>query len=73
MTRDAVTKFSRLAEECRQKAAEATRQVDRQAWLKLAKDWDKLTRGADLRRAWRATPSREFAQKKANYPYNRES
>jgi hypothetical protein len=72
MTKDTVTKFRRLAEECRQKAAEATRQVDRDAWLKLANDWDKLIRGANLRRACRASPFRKFAQKKANCPYNNE-
>ncbi len=52
MTKNPAQKYILLAMECRQKAAQACRSVDRKAWLKLAKDWDKLTRGADLRRTF---------------------
>jgi hypothetical protein len=53
MTKEPTEKYGRLAEECRQKAEAASLAVDRQAWLKLAEDWDKLARGADLRQMWR--------------------
>jgi hypothetical protein len=46
MTTNPTEKYGRLAEECRQKAEEAARSVDQQAWLKLAEDWDELARGA---------------------------
>jgi hypothetical protein len=52
MTKKPTEKYGHLAEECRQKAEQASRPVDRQAWLKLAEDWDRLARGADLRRMW---------------------
>jgi hypothetical protein len=45
MTKNPTEKYGRLAEECRQKAEEAARPVDQQAWLKLAEDWDELARG----------------------------
>ena len=41
-------KFRREAADCRHKAEEASRPVDRQAWLKLAKGWNRLARGEDL-------------------------
>jgi hypothetical protein len=46
MTKYPTEKYGRLAEECRQKADQAVRPVDRQAWLKLAEDWDDLARSA---------------------------
>jgi len=35
-------RFRKQAEECRQLAAKAINEVDKQAWLRLAADWIKL-------------------------------
>jgi hypothetical protein len=50
MTKKPKEKYARLAQECRQKSEDAFRPVDRQAWLKLAHDWDRLARVTDLGR-----------------------
>ncbi|WIW44459.1 hypothetical protein ML401_23525 [Bradyrhizobium sp. 62B] len=41
-------RFRLEAEECRRLAAQAAKQEDREAWLKLAADWMTLAQGADL-------------------------
>jgi hypothetical protein len=43
-------RFQSNAEECRQLAAKALRENDRQAWLRLADEWDKLSALARHRR-----------------------
>jgi hypothetical protein len=46
-------RFRQEAEECRQLAATAKSQPDKEAWLKLAADWIKLAEGAeDGRKHW---------------------
>jgi hypothetical protein len=40
--------YRREAEVCRLNAEEANNSVDKQAWLRLAADWTKLARSADL-------------------------
>ena len=44
-----VVRFYKLAEACRDGAAQARNSVDEQAWLKLADDWLKLARANDAR------------------------
>lgn len=41
-------KYRREAQECRRNAESALRPVDREAWLRLAADWAKLAKGAEL-------------------------
>ena len=41
-------KYRREAEECRQNAESALRPIDREAWLRLAADWEKLAEGTEL-------------------------
>ena len=43
MSEDLV-RFCRLAELCRDQAAQARNSIDEEAWLKLADDWLKLAR-----------------------------
>jgi hypothetical protein len=40
-------RYRREAEECRQNAESAIREIDREAWLRLAADWAKLAEGAE--------------------------
>jgi hypothetical protein len=39
-----VVRFYKLAEVCRDRAAQARNSIDEEAWLKLADDWLKLAR-----------------------------
>jgi len=48
MSQGDAERFRAEAEECRRLAAQAARQEDKQAWLKLAADWIALANGADL-------------------------
>jgi len=41
-------RYRREAEECQLQAEAAQRQVDREAWLRLAADWMKLAKSAEL-------------------------
>ena len=41
-------RYRREAEECEAKAKRAEKRVDQEAWLRLAADWTKLARGAEL-------------------------
>ena len=41
-------KYRREAEECRRNAECAFRPIDREAWLRIAADWEKLAEGAEL-------------------------
>jgi hypothetical protein len=43
-------RFKANANDCRQLAAEAAREDDQQAWLRLAEEWDKLAEQARDRR-----------------------
>jgi hypothetical protein len=45
-------RYRREAVACRLKAEETANSVDKEAWRKLADDWDKLARGADLNQEW---------------------
>ena len=40
-------RYRREAVACRLKAEETANSVDKDAWLKLADDWDKLARGGE--------------------------
>jgi hypothetical protein len=44
-------RFREQAEECRQLAAKAIHEVDKQAWLRLAADWIKLAQEVEERRS----------------------
>jgi len=48
-------RYRREATACRLKAAETAIWVDKDAWLKLADDWDKLAQGMDLNEEWKMT------------------
>ena len=50
-----VEKYRREATACRLKAEETVIWVDKDAWLKLADDWDKLAQGMDLKEEWPMT------------------
>lgn len=41
-------RYRREAEECQLKAKKAKKPVDQEAWQRLAADWMKLARGAEL-------------------------
>jgi hypothetical protein len=41
-------RYRREAEECQLKAKTAKKAVDQEAWQRLAADWMKLARGAEL-------------------------
>jgi len=41
-------RYRREAEECQLKAKKAKKAVDQEAWQRLAADWMKLARGAEL-------------------------
>ncbi len=43
-------RFKSRAEQCRQLAAQADNDGDREAWLRLAAEWDKLAEDADKTR-----------------------
>ena len=43
-----VPRYCREAEDCRRHAEQARNPIDRAAWLRLAEDWTKLARGAEL-------------------------
>jgi hypothetical protein len=45
--------YQRQAEHARQMAAKTTRQEDKEFWLRMAEDWDKLARSADDRQKGR--------------------
>jgi hypothetical protein len=47
MTETDAETFRRQAEECRQMAARATNEHDKEGWLKLAADWLKLAERAE--------------------------
>jgi hypothetical protein len=51
MSETAEQRYRREAEECRQNAEQAKNPVDQEAWLRLADDWMKLARSAELNRA----------------------
>lgn len=40
--------YRRKAEECRAQAAEATRDDDKAAWLKMAEEWQRLAESVDI-------------------------
>ena len=42
-------RFRREAGECRRNAEQARNPSDREAWLRLAEDWMKLTYGEDVK------------------------
>jgi hypothetical protein len=44
---DDVEKFRQEAEECRQQAAMAIGQRDKEEWLRLAAEWTKLAQSAE--------------------------
>lgn len=50
MTQVDAKRFKSNADECRQLAADAVSEDDRQAWIRLADEWDKLSEHARLRR-----------------------
>lgn len=50
MTQVDAERFKINADECRQLAADAVSDDDRQAWTRLAEEWDKLSEHARLRR-----------------------
>jgi len=52
------TRYGREAEDCRRNAERAKNPVDRAAWLRLAEDWTKLARGAELHCALQAIHKR---------------
>ena len=43
-------RYRREAEECRQNGRKALREIDREAWLRLAADWAKLADSSELDR-----------------------
>ena len=43
-------RYGHEAEQCRQLARKVPDPVDRAAWLKLAAEWSRLAKAADLRR-----------------------
>jgi hypothetical protein len=47
-------RFRKQAEECRQLAARAINEVDKQAWLRLAADWIKLAQEVEGTRSGRS-------------------
>jgi hypothetical protein len=57
--------FRRKASECRRKAAGAAGSVDKDAWLKLAEDWDKLPRAEDLKREWQVARQMDLGHRRA--------
>jgi hypothetical protein len=52
MTKTDAERFRKEAEECRELAAKAISQLDREAWLRLAADWIKLAQSAEERRGF---------------------
>jgi hypothetical protein len=57
---ESVLRFYRLAEVCRERAAEARYSIDAEPWLKLAEDWLEFAR-ADQQRRDNAAPTRRAA------------
>jgi hypothetical protein len=53
-----VPRYCREAEDCRRNAEQARNPIDRAAWLRLAEDWMKLARGAELNCALQAMRER---------------
>lgn len=49
MGQEDAERFRAEAEECRRFAAKATKQADKEAWLRLTADWIKLAEEAYLR------------------------
>lgn len=47
-------RFRKQSEECRRRARLARSQPDKEAWLRLARDWSELARGAELNEDIRA-------------------
>jgi hypothetical protein len=47
-TETAANRYRREAEECRRNAERALRPIDREAWLRLAGDWERLAESAEL-------------------------
>jgi hypothetical protein len=52
---DDVERFHKLAEVCRDRAAQARYSIDEEAWLKLADDWLKLAQANEKSRQSLAT------------------
>jgi hypothetical protein len=50
VSKTAANRYRREAEECRRNAQSALRPIDREAWLRLAGDWERLAEGAELNR-----------------------
>jgi hypothetical protein len=48
MSDTAADRYRREADECRRSAENALRPIDREAWLRLASDWERLAEGAQL-------------------------
>jgi hypothetical protein len=44
------SKYRKQAEECREQAAKAVSQLDKDAWLRVAEEWLKLALSAEGRR-----------------------
>ena len=47
MTKSDADKFRKEAEECREQAAKAISELDKETWLRLATEWIKLARSAE--------------------------
>jgi hypothetical protein len=54
-----VVRFCKLAEMCRERAAQARNSIDEEAWLKLADDWLTLARANEKTR--QSPPTRRAA------------
>ena len=50
MSETDAAKYRKQAEECRQQAAKAVSPVDKEAWLRVAEEWLKLTSSAERRK-----------------------
>lgn len=50
MTSDDVDRFRNLAKDCRDHAAKAGNRLDKEAWLRMANDWDKLAKTIEGKR-----------------------
>ena len=49
MTKTDADSFRKEAEECREQAAKAISQLDKDTWLRLAAEWIKLAQAAEER------------------------
>jgi hypothetical protein len=50
MTKVEAARFLWEAEECLQKAVKSVDPLDQQSWLRMAKEWVELAKGAERRR-----------------------